>query len=85
MLAALAVLTDVPRNLAQSPQSINIAAPVPELPGKRQGLGVVLAGLTVLTDEPLHLAQSPQRFSFTAPITQVLVDSQCVTVKVSDV
>ncbi len=48
-------------DVAQSPQCLGFTAPVTEVPGKGQGLGVVLACLAVLTDEPLNLAQPPQR------------------------
>ena len=80
VLAGLAVLTNEPLNLAQSPQRVDFTKSVTEVPGESQRLSVVLAGLAVLTDEPLNLAQSPQCVGSSAPVVEVAGKRQGLSV-----
>ena len=72
-MPGLAAVADEPLNLAQPPQRVDFTARIITVPGKGQGLGVVLAGLAVLADEPRYLAEPHQSVGFTALVTKVSV------------
>jgi hypothetical protein len=56
VLAGYAVLADKPLIFTQPPQRVGFNAPVTELPGEDQRLGIVLAGDAILPDESLNLS-----------------------------
>ena len=64
--------------MAQPPQCRGFTASVTELPGKGQGLRMILPGPVVLTDEPPNVTKTPQRQDLTASVTELPGKAQCL-------
>ena len=75
-LTCLTLFCGVGGDVAQPPQCLGLTAPIGEVPGKGQGLGVVLTGLAILTYKPLHLAEPLHRVNFAESVTKVPSEGQ---------